>query len=123
MLYCTYAQYQAAGGALDEAAFGPLCLRASKLLDRHTFGRAEPHAKLCADCAAPLSDACVQIIEAMNAAQSACALPGVSSVSNDGYSITFTAGAFSERIAAEARGILAAALGSDPHGLLYRGCG
>lgn len=26
MLYCTYAQYQAAGGALDEAAFGPLCL-------------------------------------------------------------------------------------------------
>lgn len=71
MLYCTYAQYQAAGGALDEAAFGPLCLRASKLLDRHTFGRAEPHAKLCADCAALLSDACVQIIEAMNAAQSA----------------------------------------------------
>lgn len=89
----------------------------------HTFGRAEPHAKLCADCAALLSDACVQIIEAMNAAQSACALPGVSSVSNDGYSITFAAGAFSERIAAEARGILAAALGSDPHGLLYRGCG
>lgn len=82
MLYCTYEQYQTAGGALDEAAFDTLCARASRLIDRHTFGRAEPHARACAGCAALLADACVQIIDAMSAAQSACAVPGASSVSN-----------------------------------------
>ena len=122
MLYCTYAQYQASGGTLDEAAFTPLCVRASKLIDRYTFGRAESHAKVCADCAAMLADACAQIIDAMSAAQSACAVPGASSVSNDGFSVTFASGALSERLAAEAQGILANALGCDPHGLLYRGC-
>ena len=63
MLYCTYEQYQTAGGALDEAAFDTLCARASRLIDRHTFGRAEPHARACAGCAALLADACVQIID------------------------------------------------------------
>ena len=122
MLYCTYEQYREAGGTLDEAAFDTLCARASRLIDRHTFGRAEPHARACAGCAALLADACVQIVDAMSAAQSACAVPGASSVSNDGYSVTFASGALSERLAAEAQGILSNALGSDPHGLLYRGC-
>lgn len=122
MLYCTYTQYQASGGTLDETAFTPLCIRASKLIDRYTFGRAESHAKVCTDCAAMLADACAQIIDALSAAQSACAVPGASSVSNDGFSVTFANGAFSERLATEAQGILANALGSDPHGLLYRGC-
>lgn len=81
MLYCTYDQYQTAGGTLDEAAFDTLCARASRLIDRHTFGRAEPHARACAGCAALLADACVQIVDAMSAAQSACAVPGASSVS------------------------------------------
>lgn len=119
MLYCTYERYQTAGGTLDEAAFDTLCARASRLIDRHTFGRAESHAGACA---ALLADACVQIVDAMSAAQSVCAVPGASSVSNDGYSVTFASGALSERLAAEAQGILANALGSDPHGLLYRGC-
>ena len=57
-----------------------------------------------------------------NIPPSACAVPGASSVSNDGYSVTFASGALSERLAAEAQGILSNALGSDPHGLLYRGC-
>ena len=57
MLYCTYEQYQTAGGTLDEAAFDTLCARASRLIDRHTFGRAEPHARACAGCAALLADA------------------------------------------------------------------
>lgn len=122
MLYCTYAQYQAAGGTLDEAAFTPLCFRASRLIDRYTFGRAEAHAGACAGCAALLADACVQIVNAMSAAQSACAVPGASSVSNDGYSVTFASGALSAQLAAEAQGILTNALGSDPHSLLYRGC-
>nr|DAG58665.1 MAG TPA: head-tail connector protein [Caudoviricetes sp.] len=58
----------------------------------------------------------------MNAAQSACTPPGVTSVSNDGVSMTFTSGALSERLAAETQSILRNVLGSDPHGLLYRGC-
>ena len=36
--------------------------------------------------------------------------------------MTFTSGALAERLAAEAGDILANTLGSDPHGLLYRGC-
>ena len=81
MLYCTYEQYQTAGsGTLDEAAFDTLCARASRLIDRHTFGRAEPHARACAGCAALLADACVQIVDAMSAAQSACAVPDRKSV-------------------------------------------
>ena len=61
MNYCTYDQYAATGGTLDEAAFAPLAARASRLIDRHTFGRAEPHARACAGCAALLADACVQM--------------------------------------------------------------
>ena len=87
-----------------------------------TFGRAEGHAAVCASCAAALADACIQIIDAANAVQSARTPPGVSSVSNDGVSMTFTSGALAERLAAEAAYILANTLGSDPHGLLYRGC-
>ena len=122
MLYCTYEQYQTAGGTLDEAAFDTLCARASRLIDRHTFGRAEPHAGACAGCAALLADACVQIVDAMSAAQSACAVPGASSVSNDGFAVTFSDGALAEKQATEAHSILSGCLGHDPHGLLYRGC-
>ena len=122
MNYCTYDQYTASGGALDKAAFSPLVVWASRLIDRFTFGRAEHHAAVCASCAAALTDACIQTIDAMNAAQSACTPPGVTSVSNDGVSMTFTSGALSERLAAETQSILRNVLGSDPHGLLYRGC-
>lgn len=122
MLYCTYDEYRAAGGTLDEADFTPLCVRASRLIDRHTFGRAESHAKVCEACKVGLAAACCRIVDVIRDAQSACALPGVTSVSNDGVSVTFASGALAERLAAEAQGILAEALGSDPHGLLYRGC-
>ena len=122
MNYCTYDQYAAAGGTLDEAAFAPLAARASRLIDRMTFGRAERHAAVCEGCAEALADACIQIIDAANAVQSACTPPGASSVSNDGVSMTFTSGVLAERLAAEAAYILANTLGSDPHNLLYRGC-
>ena len=122
MLYCTYAQYTAAGGTLDESAYNTAAPRASKLIDRLTFGRAETHAAICPQCKAALADAAVQIIDADAAARSACTVPGVSSVSNDGYSVTFSSGALAERLASEAQSILRTALGSDPHGLLYRGC-
>lgn len=123
MIYCTFDQYAAGGGALDAAAFEPLAARASRLIDRATFGRAERHAAKCPDCRDALGDACCQLVDAMAAAQSSAVPPGAVSVSNDGVSMSFSSGAMAERIAAEAQGILSACLGSDPHGLLYRGCG
>lgn len=122
MLYCTYEDYTASGGTLDEAAFVPLCVRASKLIDRFTFGRAEAHVSFCEDCRSALAAACCQIIACLDAAARTGAVPGASSISNDGVSVTFASGALAERTAAEAQGILAGYLGSDPHGLLYRGC-
>ena len=64
MLYCTYEQYQTAGGTLDETAFTPLCFRASKLIDRATFGRAEaPHQRLRRLCRSSGHGLCVHRAE------------------------------------------------------------
>ena len=126
MLYCTYEQYREAGGTLDEAAFDTLCARASRLIDRHTFGRAEAHAKGCTDCADALAVACAAIVQSLERAEAVRAAtgyaPGVTSVNNDGFAVTFSDGALAEKQAAEAHSILSGCLGSDPHGLLYRGC-
>ena len=123
MLYCTYEEYQAAGGTAAEAAFGVLCPRASRLIDGMTFGRAERHAAECESCRTALADACVQIIGLLAAQQAVGAVPGASSVSNDGYSVTFGSNAsLSAAARQEAYGILCSCLGDDPHGLLYRGC-
>lgn len=122
MLYCTYDEYQAAGGAVPETAFGVLCSRASRLIDSATFGRAEGHAAGCEACREALADACAQIVGLLAAASAACAVPGAQSVSNDGYAVTFAANtSLSAAVRFEAWHVLEAALGSDPHGLLYRG--
>lgn len=122
MLYCTYDQYAAAGGAVPETAFGVLCSRASRLIDAATFGRAEPHAAGCESCRDALADACGQIINLLAAASAVGTAPGAASVSNDGYSVTFAANAsLSAAVRFEAWHVLEAALGADPHGLLYRG--
>lgn len=98
MLYCTYKQYQTAGGTLDEAAFDTLCARASRLIDRHTFGRAGSHAKVCTDCAEALAMACASIVQSLERAEAARAAtgyaPGVTSVNNDGFAVTFSEGHF-----------------------------
>ena len=123
MLYCTYAEYITAGGTVPEAAFGLLCSRASRLIDAATFGRAESHAAGCEDCRQMLADACVQIIGLLAAQDAAGALPGAASVSNDGYSVSFSANtSLPEAVRREALCLLETALGADPHGLLYRGC-
>lgn len=123
MLYCTYDEYQAAGGTVPEAAFGVLCSRASRLIDSATFGRAEAHAAECEDCREALADACGQIISLLAAASAAGAVPGAASVSNDGYSVSFSANSsLSAAVRTEAWHVLETALGADPHGLLYRGC-
>ena len=123
MLYCTYDEYLAAGGTVPEAAFGVLCSRASRLIDSATFGRAESHAAGCEACREALADACAQIIGLLAAASAAGAVPGAASVSNDGYSVSFSANSsLSAAVRFEAWHVLENALGNDPNGLLYRGC-
>lgn len=122
MNYCTYPEYQAAGGTVSELAFGVLCSRASRLIDSATFGKAEPHAAVCESCRQMLADACAQIVDLLAAQLAVGAAPGAQSVSNDGYSVTFGSNASVTAAARrEAYEILRTALGSDPHDLLYRG--
>lgn len=121
MIYCTYPEYLSAGGAVDEAAFSLLCQRASRMIDRLTLGRAETHCARCESCRESLAQACGQIVDLLAAQATLGNLPGVSSVSNDGYTVTFS-GSASAQTEAEAQMLLATALGADVHGLLYRGC-
>ena len=123
MLYCTYDEYLTAGGTVPEAAFGVLCSRASRLIDAATFGRAESHAAGCEPCRQMLADACAQIVDLFAAQAAVGAAPGAASVSNDGYSVSFSANtSLSAAVRTEAWKVLENALGADPHGLLYRGC-
>lgn len=122
MLYCTYDQYAAAGGTVPETAFSVLCSRASRLIEAATFGRAERHAAGCESCRDALADACGQIINLLAVASAVGTAPGAASVSNDGYSVTFGSNAsVSASVRQEAAEVIRTALGSDPHGLLYRG--
>lgn len=122
MNYCTYPEYQAAGGTVSELAFGVLCSRASRLIDSATFGRAEAHAAECEDCRQMLADACAQIVDLFAAQAAVGAVPGAASASNDGYSVSFSANSsLSAAVRFDAWHVLENALGADPHGLLYRG--
>lgn len=126
MIYCTYSEYQAADGQLDEASFGVFAARASRLIDGITFGRAETHVAECDRCRDAIADACVQIIQLLAAAQNAVTAngyaPGVSSVSNDGYAVNYSStGSLTATTQAEAAQIVRCCLGYDPHNLLYRG--
>lgn len=122
MLYCTYDQYAAAGGTVPETAFSVLCIRASRLIEAATFGRAERHAAGCESCRDALADACGQIINLLAVASAVGTAPGAASVSNDGYSVTFGSNAsVSAAVRQEAAEIIRTALGNDPHDLLYRG--
>jgi len=122
MLYCSYAEYQMAGGTVSENAFGVLCSRASRLIDAATFGRAESHAAGCESCRGALADACAQLVDVLAAASAAGNVPGAASISNDGYSVTFGSNAsVNAATRQEVAEIIRTALGADPHGLLYRG--
>ena len=63
-----------------------------------------------------------QIVGLLAAASAAGAVSGAASVSNDGYSVAFGSNAsVTAATRQEAYEIIRTALGSDPHGLLYRG--
>jgi len=107
---------------MPEAAFGVLCSRASRMIDAATFGRAEGHAAGCESCREALADACGQIIGLLAAASAVGTVPGASSASNDGWSVTFGSNAsVTAATRQEAAEIIRTALGADPHNLLYRG--
>lgn len=120
MSYCNYPEYQAAGGFLPEEAFAVYSYRAGRLIDRLTFGRAQAHCLECDACRASLADACIRLVDLLAAQAALGSAPGVASVSNDGFAVSFSGNAAG--LEAQAGALLANALGADPHGLLYRGC-
>ena len=123
MLYCDYDTYAAMGGAMSAEQYGVWGPRASRKIDELTLGRAEGHA---ADLKTELEDACSQMADAMlqqSNARSRSAGGLLTAASNDGYSESYAAVGAAGRAAAGALyDILSDSLGTDPYGLLYRGC-
>jgi hypothetical protein len=120
MIYCSYSQYQEFGGQLAESTWQIWATRASRTIDRLTYGRAEAYAeKLNLE----LADACAQITDALYRCQQVTVRGlGLAAASNDGISETYLDGSAAVRSENTiARQILAGALGHDPYGLLYAG--
>jgi hypothetical protein len=120
MIYCSYSQYQEFGGQLPESTWKIWVTRASRTIDRLTYGRAEAYAE---KLALELADACTLITDALYRCQQVTDRSfGLAAASNDGISETYLAGSAAVRSEdAVARQILAGALGHDPYGLLYAG--
>lgn len=121
MVYCDYATYRAAGGTMSVEQFAIWSQRASRLIDRLTYGRASRHAEALSS---ELADACAQIADVLLEQISAelAAVRGVSSASNDGYSESYSDSGTAAKSAARAcRRVLEDALGNDPYNLLYAG--
>ncbi len=121
MVYCDYTTYQAAGGTMSEDQFRIWAKRASRLIDRLTYGRASRHAEVLSS---ELADACAQISDILLEQGDAekAAVRGVSSASNDGYSESyFETGTVAKSSSRTCRRILEDTLGSDPYNLLYAG--
>ena len=121
-MYCTYEQYQAHGGALDQTQFDLFCPRASREIDRLTLGRAANYQDKLQE---ELADACTQITDLLHAWEDALSSSGggvIASAANDGISVTYGAVQESNRQrAVQVYSALQSALGADPYGLLYRG--
>lgn len=120
MLYCDYETYCKGSGVLSLDDFSVWCPRASRAIDRLTYGRAECHAT---ELAAELADACGQIADLMQTQrQVVSGSIGLASVSNDGYSESYTDPVqAAQSLDGLCRRILADALGADRYGLLYAG--
>ena len=121
MVYCDFGTYEDAGGVMSEDQFAIWGKRASRLIDRLTYGRASRYAEVLSS---ELADACAQIADVMLEQKNAekDAARGISSASNDGYSESYAdAGAASKAATRACRRILEDALGNDPYNLLYAG--
>lgn len=95
--------------------------RASRLINRLTYGRASRYAEVLSS---ELADACAQIADVLFEQSNAekTIARGISSASNDGYSESYFETSTVAKSASRAcRRILEDALGSDPYNLLYAG--
>lgn len=121
MVYCDYVSYTEAGGTMSCEQFAIWSKRASRLIDRLTYGRASRYAEALSS---ELADACAQIADILLEQSGAekAAVRGVSSASNDGYSESyFDTGTVAKSASRACRRILEDALGNDPYNLLYAG--
>lgn len=113
----TNARYQQLGGELAEAAFSPLEMRASKVVDALTHGRARRDS--------PPREAVERAVFALVSAMNAEEVEGreVTSLVNDGVSVTYAAreGSPSGRWARLAREYLVGETTADGTSLLYAG--
>lgn len=122
-MYCTYEQYRTFGGSMMPHEYAIWGLRASRMIDRLTFGRAKRHKD---DVPDELADACAQIADILKrgADYSKSDKAMLASANTDGYSASYISAADAEantqRAVSEA---LASALGNDPYNLLYQGVG
>ena len=117
MAYLTYAEYQQMGGARSEAEFAALEMRAAKLIDALTHGRARRDS--------PPREAVERAVFALVSAMNAEEVEGreVTSLVNDGVSVTYAAreGSPSGRWARLAREYLVGETTADGASLLYAG--
>lgn len=126
MLYCDPTKYSLHGGStIPEKQRDIWLQRASRKIDRMTYGRADPAVAAYPDVLQePLADACAQIADLLYSARKAqiTAAMGLSAATNDGISETYTD---AQRAAAALEQscyqTLQDVLGSDPYGLLYAG--
>ena len=113
----TYARYQQLGGELAEAAFLPLEMRASKVVDALTHGRARRDS--------PPREAVERAVFALVSAMNAEEDEGreVTSLVNDGVSVTYATreGSPAGRWARLAREYLVGETTADGTSLLYAG--
>lgn len=123
-MYLSYGDYQSMGGMLEEAAFNRMEAKAERLIDRAT------HARLQSSYSVPNSVAyCTySLISAIQADESlggAAAGREVSSMSNDGVSVSFSATGgvrASARYMAIIHDWLDGEITEDGVHLLYAGC-
>lgn len=91
-MYSTYSLYVSQGGTLDEQAYTGLAEKAAREIDLHTFGRAQAYKDALADALGKCE------CELIGTLSSEASVPvGVSSESNDGYSISYSQNAKTEQ--------------------------
>ena len=126
-MYCTYDQYISLGGSMTDAEYAVWGPRASRVIDRLTFGRIK-RCKLPDEVMEAIADACAQIADLMQVQDKArrkSYAGALASANTDGYSESYVSASDAAQSAEIAAGaILADALGDDPCNLLYAGvCG
>ena len=91
-MYSTYSLYVSQGGTLDEQAYTGLAEKAAREIDLRTFGRAQSYKDTLSDV---LGKCECELVDALSAEKT---IPvGVSSESNDGYSVSYAQNAVVEQ--------------------------